>query len=138
MQNDKTTLKDLSIFPSDGSMGVFGLIDRTTTQAGREALRRHILQPPDTFENLAPIQQAVQFWCTHLHLWPSVVLNGTVVMLEKFYEDADYAAAPTGGLAQLVAPVLQKLFNKREYFLTRFSLSHLSDFLKGCGQLAAI
>ncbi len=138
MQNDKTTLKDLSIFPSDGSDGVFGLIDRTSTQAGRDALRKHILQPPDTFENLEELQQTIKFWCNNLHLWPTVVLNGTIVMLEKFYEDADYVAAPSKGVAAMLVPILQKIFNKREYFIARFSLSHLSDFLKGCRALAAI
>jgi len=32
----------------------------------------------------------------------------------------------------------QKILNKQEYFFTQFSLSHLSDFLKGCMELAAI
>ena len=52
MQNDKTTLKDLSIFSHDGSGDVFALIDHTTTHAGRDVLRSHIQQPPDTFERL--------------------------------------------------------------------------------------
>lgn len=138
MQNDKTTLKDLSIFPSDGGEGVFGLIDRTATHAGREALRKHILQPPQTCDQLRAVQDTVRFWCKHPGLWPTVILNGTIVMLEKFYESADHATTPPGGLAKLFGPLLQKVFNKREYMFTRFSMSHISDMLKGCVQLADI
>lgn len=136
MQNDKTTLRDLAVFPSDGSGGIFSLIDLTTTQNGREALRRHVLQPPNNHERLREVQDAVQYWGQHLDRWPSIITNGTLVMLEKFFESADNAAAPPIGLAGMVANAFQKIFNKREYFFIRFSLSHLSDFLKGCAELA--
>jgi DNA mismatch repair protein MutS len=138
MQNDKTTLKDLSIFPTDGSSGVFALINRTTTQEGRDALQRHIQHPPATYEELMRLQDAVRFWCAHLDKWPTVISNGTLVMLDKFYESADNTAPPAGGIAGRLSQVLQKMFNKREYFFTKFSVSHLSDFLKGCTELAAM
>jgi DNA mismatch repair ATPase MutS len=38
----------------------------------------------------------------------------------------------------MIATTLQKIFNKREYFFAKFSLSHLSDFLRGCEALAVI
>lgn len=138
MQNDKTTLKDLSIFPADGSDGVFALIDRTATQAGKDELRRHILNPPATYEGLVEVQDTIRFWYAHPELWPVVVLNGTLVMVDKFFESADNISAPPSGFARLLSPAFQKLFNRREYFFTRFSLSHLSDFLNGCSQLVAI
>lgn len=138
MQNDKTTLRDLAIFPADGSAGIFTLIDHTTTQSGREALRRHVLQPPSGPERLREVQDVVRFWSHNLQRWPSIITNGTLVMLEKFFESADNAGVPPSGFAGLVANMFQKLFNKREYFFIRFSLSHLSDFLKGCAELAKI
>lgn len=136
MQNDKTTLKDLSIFTSDGSGGVFELIDRTTSLAGKDTLRKHIHHPPDTAENLIATQEAIKFWSTHLHLWPQIISNGTIVMLEKFFESADNVSAPPTGITLMMGTMMQKVFNKQQYFLTKFSLSHLSDFLKGCRQLA--
>lgn len=138
MQNDKTTLRDLAVFPADGSGGLFAIIDRTTTQVGREALRKHILNPPDSFEELVAVQETIKFWSSHTDLWPVVILNGTIVMLDKFFESAEGASAPPSGLAAMLTPTFQKLFNKREYFFTKFSLSHLCDFLKGCRHLAAI
>jgi len=136
--NDKTTLADLSIFPSDGSGGVFGIIDHTTTQAGRDMLRKHIQHPPDTYEKLKEVQDVVIFWSEHVELWPEAILNGTLVMLDKFFDSADSISAPPSGITLLLSSWFQKMLNKQEYFLTQFSLSHLSDFLKGCIRLADI
>ena len=138
MQNDKTTLKDLSIFASDGSDAVFALLDYTTTQEGKNMLRRHIYHPPDTLEKLLEVQDAIKFWSRNPQLWPTVISNGTLVMLDKFFESADNVSAPPSGISLLLSSYIQRLINKQEYFLTKFSLSHLSDFLNGCRQLAAI
>lgn len=138
MQNDKTTLRDLSIYTTDGSGGIFSLIDRTTSHAGRDALKKHINHPPDSFEMLAATQEAITFWHDNNSLWPAVISNGTIIMLEKFFESADHVSAPPTGFTLMMSGMLQRIFNRQEYFLTRFSLSHLSDFLNGCTQLAAI
>lgn len=137
MQNDKTTLKDLSILTS-GETGIFDLVDHTTTHAGRDMLLRHIMHPPDNYEKLIEVQQAVRFWSAHIGLWPKTVLNGTLVMLDKFFESADSHVSPPGGFNLLLSSFFQKLLNKQEYFFIQFSLSHLSDFLKGCLQLTEI
>ncbi len=138
MQNDKITLKDLAIFTPDGNEDVFALMNRTTTQVGRDMLRKHILNPPDTYENLLEVQDAIRFFSTHPEVWPKIILNGTIVMLDKFFESADNVAAPPTGLTLLFNAFFQKILNKQEYFFIQFSLAHLSDFLKGCIQLAKI
>lgn len=137
MQNDKTTLKDLSVYTSDNG-GIFALIDRATSQVGRDALKRHINHPPDNIEQLTATQDVIRFWSRNTGLWPSVISNGTIVMLEKFFESADNISAPPTGLALTMGAMLQRVFNKQEYFITRFSLTHLSDFLKGCTGLVTI
>lgn len=137
MQNDKITLKDLSIFTGDSAGGVFALIDYTTTLAGRDKLRNYIFSPPDSYESLQALQDAVKFWSEHADLWPVDISNGTMLMLEKFFESAD-SATPPRGLALSVGSFLQKIFNKNEYFFTEFSLSHIADFLRGCKKLAEI
>jgi DNA mismatch repair ATPase MutS len=138
MQNDKTTLKDLSIFTADGTGGVFPLIDRTITQMGRDVLRRIMYHPPDSFEQLLDTQQVVRFWSLHLNLWTDAISNGTLVMLEKFFESADTAGAPPAGFSMVVNSLIQKLFNRRQYFFIQFSISHLADFFKGCRQLCLV
>lgn len=138
MQNDKITLKDLAIFTPDGNEDVFALMNRTTTQVGRDMLRKHILNPPDTYENLLEVQDAIRFFSAHPEVWPKIILNGTIVMLDKFFESADNVAAPPTGLTLLFNAFFQKILNKQEYFFIQFSLAHLSDFLNGCIQLAKI
>ena len=137
MQNDKTTLKDLSIFSADGG-DVFALIDLATTGAGRDMLRKHIQHPPDTYEQLKEVQDAVFFWSENLNLWPEVILNGTLVMLDKFFESAENIGTPRSGVALIFGAAMQRLLNKNDYFFTQFSLSHLSDFFKGCSQIVNI
>jgi DNA mismatch repair protein MutS len=80
----------------------------------------------------------VKFWAGNRELWPTIILNGTLVMLDKYFESADTISSPPGILTVSLNGVFQKIFNKRDYFFKQFSLSHLSDFLKGCKQLAEI
>ncbi len=138
MLNDAITFKDLSIFPSGGSEGVVGLIDRTTTAAGKEMLYKHVRKPPATYEELLQLQDTIKYWAVHLRHWPAIITNGTLVMLEKFFESADNISAPPSGLAAFLGETFQKMFNKGEYFFTQFSVSHISDFLKGCKELSQL
>lgn len=138
MQNDKTTLKDLSVFSADNSGSIFGLIDRTTTQAGKEVLRKHILAPPANIEALKKVQDVVKFWTRHSKDWPSVISNGTLVMLEKFFESADTITSPPTGLTKLLNAYFQKLLHRNDYSTAQFSLSHLADLFKGCRELTQL
>ncbi len=136
MQTDKTTLQDLSVFGPGG--GVFGLLDRTVTQAGRDALRRLVQAPPAALPALQGLQDAVRWWHRHPDAWTDKISNGTLVMLDRFYEAADSVTAPPAGLLGMLTPALQKLFNRNEYTFVRFSVTQLADFLNGCAELAAL
>jgi len=62
MQIDATTLSDLEIFRSpDGSEGLFQLIDRTSSQLGRKALRGRMAHPSSDLRELRRTQDAVRF-----------------------------------------------------------------------------
>jgi len=94
-------------------------LDYTTTQAGKDALRKHIQHPPDTYERLKEVQDAIRFWSVHPDLWPKIISNGTLVMLDTFFESADNISAPPGGFTLAVNSFFQRLLNKQEYFLTQ-------------------
>ncbi|MDH3456213.1 MAG: hypothetical protein OER90_05175 [Gemmatimonadota bacterium] len=67
---DSTTLSDLEVFAaSDGSGGVFQLIDRTATSRGRAALRERLEHPSSDIGSIRSTQDAVRF----LQLHPNVV-----------------------------------------------------------------
>jgi DNA mismatch repair ATPase MutS len=138
MQNDKTTLKDLSVFSAENTTSIFALIDFTITQAGREVLRNHILKPPATIELLCKIQEVIMFLTRHTDKWPVDVSNGTIVMLEKFYEAADTVSSPPTGITRVLSAYLQKLFNRTDYFYSQFSLTHLADLFRGCIELTKL
>jgi len=137
MHNDKTTLKDLSIFGADGE-DVFSLINFTVTQTGRDTLVKHIQHPPDKLLNLQEMQETVRYLAVNPSYGTTQISNGTIVMLEKFFESADDTIAPPSGITLLLGSFFQKALNKNQYFITRFSLSHLSDFLRGCRELTTI
>lgn len=137
MQVDKTTLKDLS-FLGSGSESIFQLLDHTTTQEGKECLRKHIQQPPGKFEDLVALQQDVQFFAIHTNVWTNSISNGTMVMLSKFFESADHSVMPPGKFNLMLGNFLQKFFKSGEYSFSQFSISHLADFLRGCKELTTI
>ncbi len=130
---DKTTLHDLSFLSGDHS--IFSLINRCATQAGEENLRKQIQSPPATHARLQEQQDAVRFWVAHADKWTSKVSNGTLVMIEKFYESADGIAGRSNPLTLMINSLIQKVFNRNAYSFVRFSVSHLIDFLKGCNEL---
>ena len=138
MLHDKVTLKDLSVFPTEGNSGILGLIDFTTSAIGKEALHKHFRHPPDSYELLIDVQDTIKFFAEHTGKWPSCITNGTIVMLEKFFESADSFSSPPSRMASVFGEAFQKLFNRGEYFFTQFSLSHISDFLKGCSELVLL
>lgn len=133
---DKTTLQDLSFL--QGEHAVFTLINHCTTQAGTEALRKQVQAPPGTYEKLREQQDAVRFWMNHRDNWTKRVSNGTLVMIEKFYESADGIAGRTNALGLFINAMVQKVFNRNAYSFVRFSVSHLIDFLKGCHDLVQL
>lgn len=135
MQNDRTTLRDLSFLSADG---VFGLIDHTITQMGKDALRKMVLSPPDSYEELTALQDVVRFFADNDDIFPVVISNGTLVMLEKFFEAADHHGSPPSGFNLLFNSFFQKILNRGAYTYNQFSVSHISDFLKGCSELAQL
>ncbi|WP_118973694.1 MutS-related protein [Taibaiella koreensis] len=133
---DKTTLQDLSFL--NGEQSVFALINRCTTQAGSDTLRKLVQNPPATFERLQEQQEAIRFWIRHTDSWTKQVSNGTLVMIEKFYESADGVAGRSNPLTLLINSLVQKVFNRNAYSFVRFSVSHIIDFLKGCAELVTL
>lgn len=136
MQIDNTTLNDLSFLK--GQESIFTILNKCTTQDGSSVLFNMIQRPPSTFKQLQEQQAAVRFWINNLSNWPTIISNGTLVMIRKFYESADGAPERPTGLNLMVSSIMQKVFNKDLYSFVRFSVTHLIDFLKGLHELVQL
>lgn len=133
---DKKTLDDLSFF--QGNHSIFSIINCCTTQAGTDILRKWVLSPPSSYGELRKRQEATSFWIQHIHSWPQHISNGTLVMVEKFFEYADNFGGKESSINLFINSILQKVFNKNAYSFIRFSIAHLVDFLKGCHELVQL
>lgn len=136
MDIDKVTLQDLSFL--QGQQSVFSLINRCVTQEGSAVLRQHILHPPRSFQQLCAYQKAISFWLDHVNQWPDQISNGTLVMVQKFYESADVAFEKPNSINLFLADWMEKIFHKKAFSTAMFSMGHLCDFLKGCQALTAL
>lgn len=136
MQHDTTTLKDLSIL--GGTHSVFQLLDFCTTQKGKEVLRKMILHPPSNYESLQQEQEVIRYFAEGKATLPTIISNGTLVMLEKFFESADHIPQKPSGFNLLFNAYFQKALNRNEYSFHQFSVSHLADFFKGCKELTLL
>ncbi len=137
MRIDKTTLQDLSVFLPGGG-GVFDLLDHTTSYVGRASLKQLIHHPPADINSLQALQDTVRFWTGHLDQWPTIITNGSLVMLGKFFESAETAGAKPSAFELTLSALFHKFLNRNEYFHNQFSLTHIADFVKGCTELCTL
>ncbi|MCC6187065.1 MAG: hypothetical protein IT256_07930 [Chitinophagaceae bacterium] len=138
MNNSKRTLKDLSFASQDADSNVLNYIDRCSTFVGRALLMQQLADAPNSYHALCQQQAVIKYWAQHPKNWPSIITNGTIVMLEKFFESADSYTRQPGGAGIFNNQFFQKIFNKNEYHFTQFSITHLTDFLKGCQEFVAL
>src|SRR6478735_6653177 len=95
MEIDKTTLTDLSIFDKEEEFSVFNKLNLTRTINGREQLRFNFNTPLKSIEEIKGIQQTIQLIVNKADLWPMQISNGTIMVVEKFYETVIDDIPPT-------------------------------------------
>lgn len=134
MELDNTTYNDLSVFQHEEEFSIFHRLTFTRTSQGREWLLKFFSNP---FRDIRPIQdtqQILRLILANLDNWPVEITNGTLMVIEKFY-DSNVDAIPN---ANIVHALTYKLFNGADFSLVRYSISHFSDFLKGMHQLIQV
>ncbi len=131
METDKTTLADLVIFDREDEFAVFNKIDLTTTSRGKEQLRRNLVVPLTTIEAIQDVQQTILAIKNKKDKWPAIISNGTVMVVERFYEaTVDRIPASPSSVASLT----YKLLHGHDYSLIKYSVKHCFDFIKGMQQ----
>ncbi|TAF51900.1 MAG: hypothetical protein EAZ62_06330, partial [Sphingobacteriia bacterium] len=135
MQIDKTSLLDLSVFHPEEEQSVFHFLNHTQTNEGRAYLRWWLEHPPARLEQVQEIQAQLKFLGANAQAWPLHPTNGSFLVLDKFFETyVDAYPKPVHYLSAL----LYSLLHPGDFSLTRFSVKHTIDLVKGFDTIARI
>ena len=128
MQADKTTLNDLSIFNNEEEQSVFHHLDFTTTVGGRDVFRKLLSSPLDDLNKIYETQQLLALLIKRQKNWPVIITNGTVMVIEKYFDSPinDIPRDPNQ-----VSAFSYRLINSSDYSLTKYSIRHFGDFVRG-------
>lgn len=127
MEIDKTTWTDLSIFNGDDELSVFSKLDNCRTSRGREKMYENFVTIPGNIETIEGIQQTLRFFIREEEHWPIRISNGSVMVIEKFYETAvDIIPARPSAFSS----AMYKLFHGPDFSLVKYSAGHCFDFIK--------
>ncbi len=128
METDKTTLADLSIFNAEEDFSVFNKLNLTRTISGREQLRINFGHTLKSIEEIQGVQQTIRLILREQKHWPMQVSNGTIMVVEKFY-DASIDQIPSQPTS--FSSFNYKLFHGPDFSFVKYSAIHCFDFIKG-------
>jgi DNA mismatch repair protein MutS len=135
MQIDTTTYSDLSVFQTIDDFSLFTKLDKTKTVGGRMHLLQLFNNPFSDLDKIRQTQQILSLIQKNEHLWGNSISNGTIMVMERFYETPLDKLPSTH---DAVNAHLYKLFHAPDYSLTRYSVSHFADFIRGMLSVASI
>jgi DNA mismatch repair ATPase MutS len=125
---DKTTLYDLSIFDHNEEHSLFHHLNFCKTTNGRIWLEHYLKTPLSSIKEITDRQQSLQKIIDIHAQWPETISNGSVLMIEKFYE-SQVENIPSH--ANIISSNLYKLIYAPDFSLVRYSVTHFIDFMQG-------
>jgi len=128
MLADKTTLADLSIFHPEVEQSIFHYLNFTQTNTGKEYLRQLLAHPLGSIPAIENTQQTIQTLGEIGGDWPVSISNGTLMVLEKFYETPINKLPNQAGI---VMGWYYRVVCATDYSLTKYTVQHAIDFTKG-------
>ena len=135
MQIDNTTFNDLSIFHPEEEYSIFHHLNFTQTVGGKQWLIKFFSEPFSDTKRITGIQQLLKCIAAKEAQWPSIISNGTIMVLERFY-DTPVDTIPSS--ANLPNAILYKALHGPDFSLVRYSVGHFADFISGFRQLIAL
>ena len=135
MEIDNITYDDLSLFGKEEEFSIFHKLDFTRTRGGRDVLLDYFNNPFSKAEPIRATQSILGLIMEKLEEWPSSISNGTIMVLERFYETA-IDDIPHG--QNLLAAMEYKFFHSADYALVRYSVGHFADFVRGMFKLVEL
>ena len=135
MQIDKTTLQDLLIFSNEEEYSIFHQFNFTQTTEGKSLLRQILTTPLSNIQDIADTQQTIKYLISIHHQIPTTITNGTLMVMEKYYlTSLESYPIP----ARTFNTIFYKYFYKPDFFLTKYSIEHFIDFIKGLDELNSL
>ena len=128
MKAYNTTLIDLSIFHPDAEQSVFQRLNYTQTNEGREYLRMFLSKPLNSVAAIIDTQVTLQNLTSVLNKWPQQISNGTIMVLEKFYDTPIDRLPNHPGFFDTL---LYQFISATDFSLTKYTVEHAIDFVKG-------
>ena len=128
MLADKTTQTDLSIFLPDMEQSVFHYLNFTKTNAGREFLRELLSQPLRTIPAIENTQQTIRQLGEVIDQWPASISNGTLMVLEKFYDTPIDKLPKNPGF---IGGWYYRITSPTDYSITKYTIEHAIEFTNG-------
>jgi DNA mismatch repair protein MutS len=134
MQADKTTLADLAIFDTEEEQSVFHYMNFTRTVGGKDWLRFFISNPFDNITAIHNTQLVVKKVLEAHAEWDTrLISNGTIMVIEKFYETAiDEMPHAPGAVNSMIYSIM----SAADFSLVRYSVKHFIDFFTGLQKIA--
>lgn len=135
MQVDQTTLQDLSIFEIEEEQSVFHHLNFTQTNDGKHYLKQILSSPLAGISEINDVQICIQFLISIQSQLPTTITNGTIMVIERFYETVVNSYPSSNNK---VGCILYKLTSKSDYSLTEYSVQHFIHFVKGLQEIAGL
>src|SRR5450631_113662 len=135
MKIDNTSFADLSVFQTTEEYSLFSKLDRTRTVGGRIQLLDFFNHPFSQLEKIIQTQEILRVIRLHEGEWGPSISNGTVMVMERFYE------TPLDQIPSAHDPVSARMYNllhAPDYELTCYSLIHFADFVLGMNSIASL
>ena len=133
MEIDKTTVNDLSIFNTEEAFSIFNKLNFTRTAIGKAQFKKNLSVALPTLEAITDIQNTLKFIIKFIGHWPLQISNGTIMVVQRFYETA---IDPIPSKASSFSTYSYKLMHGPDFALAKYSASHCFDFIKGMQQIA--
>jgi len=135
MEIDKITLSDLSIFNTEEEFSIFNRLNFTITSRGRDQLYRNISTPLKTLNEILAVQQTIKHIRSRTGKWPKQISNGSVMVIERFYETI---IDQIPGTPNSFTAWNYRLLHSPDFSLVKYSAVHCFDFIKGMQEMIAL
>src|SRR5579871_2255980 len=135
MQIDKTTYEDLSLFNHEEEFSVFHKLNFTRTRGGRDWLFHYFNNPFSDLKHITETQNVLQLILANEKEWPVNISNGTIMVMERFYETSMDEIPFTNNIVNATS---YKIFHGPDYSITRYSVEHFIDFIHGMNKIIAL